>query len=423
MKNQFSYGSKYNSQIQQTPFGNSQIIKTNNQQSKSRLPIFDDYKIQQPQSFSQFNNFSIKQLQTQQKIDQTQQQSYNIVQLPKGLNNIGNNCFMNAIIQMLYSIKQFRKAILDLPVKQLQTDSISFHLQSLFQELNFSKIQYSINPTQFYHEILKKHNQFQFGRQEDAHEFLLCLFQTLGSECKNQQNEQSFFDDIKNFFEDIFLGNNRDLEQKIEKEWKQKRQLENNIITNLFVGLFSNKIICKNCQFEQIHYEEFNVLALSLEYYLESCLLNELIKFQFKPQIITNYKCQKCQQDEHQLIQKIAKLPKILIIQLKRFNYLNSAQRINTNIIFPLDNLSLIEQCTPNIRSCSYDLQTIIHHSGTCNNGHYYATCKYIENNSIKWFRFDDSIVEEAQLEKRQYDTYGTPTPYMLIFEQKQYAQ
>ncbi|CAD8074010.1 unnamed protein product [Paramecium sonneborni] len=119
---------------------------------------------------------------------------------------------LNVIIQMLYSIKQFRKYILDLPFKQLKTDSIIFCLQKLFQVLRFSK-QITLNPFQFYHAFCRnikqlflkmKNIQFQVGRQEDAHEFLFCSFQTLVHECKSQSSKNNFLTILKTFLKTFF---------------------------------------------------------------------------------------------------------------------------------------------------------------------------------------------------------------------------
>lgn len=41
-----------------------------------------------------------------------------------------------------------------------------------------------------------------------------------------------------------------------------------------------------------------------------------------------------------------------------------------------------------------YDLYALVNHIGSLSGGHYYADIKSFENQ--KWYRFDDSIVEEV---------------------------
>ena len=59
---------------------------------------------------------------------------------------------------------------------------------------------------------------------------------------------------------------------------------------------------------------------------------------------------------------------------------------------------------------------------GTCEHGHYYrynwiiyilSTCRYDYEN---WYRFDDSTVDNVNIFGRKYETFGTSTPYMLIY-------
>lgn len=77
---------------------------------------------------------------------------------------------------------------------------------------------------------------------------MLSLFSSLGFENRKPVGFSNFFDEIKNFFSEIF-GNNENLDEIIEKEWKKKREVETNIVTDLFVGMFSNELTCKNCTY------------------------------------------------------------------------------------------------------------------------------------------------------------------------------
>ncbi|OXU16284.1 hypothetical protein TSAR_011515 [Trichomalopsis sarcophagae] len=96
---------------------------------------------------------------------------------------------------------------------------------------------------------------------------------------------------------------------------------------------------------------------------------------------------------------KFVKLPFILTFHLKRFQYdVNSESNIklNNKVIFPeVLNLNSIidsfEEKNDAEDSYFYELFSIIIHSGTAVQGHYYAYIKDLERN--EWFCFNDSTV------------------------------
>src|SRR4029078_56952 len=82
-------------------------------------------------------------------------------------------------------------------------------------------------------------------------------------------------------------------------------------------------------------------------------------------------------------------LPKILIIQLKRFE-MNNRLIKKENIMYYTDELNLNEYCNTNvIGNKVYELYGIVEHSGSYNGGHYLCSIKY--NN--KWYTINDENV------------------------------
>ena len=76
------------------------------------------------------------------------------------------------------------------------------------------------------------------------------------------------------------------------------------------------------------------------------------------------------------------KLPKILIIFLKRYN--NSNMKLNSNIDFPLTDLDMSKYVLGyNKSKYIYDLYAVSNHVGGSFGGHYYAYCKNNDNNWI----------------------------------------
>ena len=149
---------------------------------------------------------------------------------------------------------------------------------------------------------------------------------------------------------------------------------------------------------------------------IEKCLDLFSAKEQLDPQ--NEWYCNKCK--EHQRAFKkidIWSLPKILIIQLKRFSYKNIIfrEKLETFIDFPLEDLDLskfvkgpIDEKEPPI----YNLMGISQHFGVLGGGHYTAVCK--NPNNGKWYNFDDKHVSEAG-EKR----LKTSAAYLLFYQRK----
>ena len=90
------------------------------------------------------------------------------------------------------------------------------------------------------------------------------------------------------------------------------------------------------------------------------------------------YKCPKCKESiaaKNKI--ELYQIPKILIIQLKRFE---NGQKIKTFIDFPLKSLDISPFMSPSSPTCSdsnykYDLFAISNHYGELEYGHYDAYC------------------------------------------------
>ena len=72
-------------------------------------------------------------------------------------------------------------------------------------------------------------------------------------------------------------------------------------------------------------------------------------------------------------------------------SYMRQVYTKNDKFIdFPLKDLDLREHCDPNAKldNCKYDLYGVIHHTGSVDAGHYYATIKN-DIDSEEWFMFN----------------------------------
>lgn len=120
--------------------------------------------------------------------------------------------------------------------------------------------------------------------------------------------------------------------------------------------------------------------------------------------------CPSCK-DHKQATKKIDlwNLPEVLIVQLKRFQYVhNIAHRINSSVSFPAE-LDLQSVTLKPGENCRYRLTGVIHHSGGVGGGHYTAHAR----NSLdgRWYSFNDSSVSLSE------PSSPSGTAYVLFYQ------
>ena len=137
--------------------------------------------------------------------------------------------------------------------------------------------------------------------------------------------------------------------------------------------------------------------------------IDDCLKLFTKSEELKDIQCEKCKKKT--LFKKtleIERLPKYLVIVLKRFKYiLTSPVKITNLIHFPLEDLPLRNYLSQKNMNYTYNLFGVINHSGTLEGGHYNST--FLINNS--WFLFDDNFVEEIK------GGIETNKVYMLIYK------
>ena len=123
--------------------------------------------------------------------------------------------------------------------------------------------------------------------------------------------------------------------------------------------------------------------------------------------------CENCKKKQKAIKKiEIYNSPKILIIQIKRFNHYN---KINTKVNFPLKDLDINNYIISNKNNSSikYDLFAVANHYGSLNYGHYTAFCKNSLTN--KWYHYNDSMVTEINDESLIISSNA----YVLFYRQK----
>lgn len=393
-----------------------------------------------------------------------------------GITNLGNTCYMNSVLQCLsatdllnhylrsiYFKINLREGVKRLYIDKLRKknriielshnvmkskfkDSVTYRLYQLMSIM--WNCRSSTTPKYFKSSFDSHCKTFKGYQQHDAQEFLLTLLDRMHDELKTdiEIDKYNFNDDYVKYIQykvELFsqLNNpnlpeqqkqiiqqqiNNLIQQNINKEIylngidKKIDFLKKNhsIISDLFLGMYLNQIICSECKYNSFSYEPFNILTLeicdnnlSMFNNLQECLNNFL-----KPELV-DYTCEQCKnKSKSQKIISIFSLPEKLIIQFKRFKFINGrSAKINSLIDFPLDNVDF-KQFENNIHP-PYELYGIVHHSGGTNGGHYVATTKNPIN--FKWYEFNDSNLQEINNPNRIIDR----TAYILFYQRKRLTE
>ncbi|KAL3523697.1 hypothetical protein ACH5RR_016531 [Cinchona calisaya] len=291
-----------------------------------------------------------------------------------GLKNQGATCYMNSLLQTLYHIPYFRKAVYHMPTTEndMPSGSIPLALQSLFYKLQYSDTS-----------VATKELTKSFG-----------------------------WDTYDSFMQHDVQELNRVLCEKLED--KMKRTVVEGTIQQLFEGHHMNYIECINVDYKSTRKESFYDLQLdvkgcrdvyaSFDKYVEVERLEGDNKYHAE---------QFGLQDARKGVLFID-FPPVLQLQLKRFEYdfvRDTMVKINDRYEFPLqldldreNGKYLSPEADRGVRNL-YTLHSVLVHSGGVHGGHYYA---YIRPTlSDQWFKFDDERVTKEDMKRALEEQFG----------------
>jgi ubiquitin carboxyl-terminal hydrolase 2/21 len=124
---------------------------------------------------------------------------------------------------------------------------------------------------------------------------------------------------------------------------------DNSIITDLFSGQLLSRTTCTTCGFESLAFDNFWDLSLSFTRglsMLDGCDLLRMLDQFLKEELLDDlFNCERCKQKrKFKKCFVIWRLPKVLVIHLKRFHYGKyKKEKITQNVRFPVHDLNLTE--------------------------------------------------------------------------------
>lgn len=292
-----------------------------------------------------------------------------------GLANIGNTCFINSFIQSLSHTYEFNEFLDNEYLKNEK--SILLNEWDSLRKLMWAK-NCSISPKRFIYYIYlvskQKNAVFQSHSQEDVSEFAYFLLDVF-NEYLRKPKEYTIKKD-----------------NKFENFIKQSYKKEHSVIIDLFYGVQVSKVADMKDQIINEHPEMFSLLNIHI---LRSQSVKQLIEDYCKEEHLTDEN-RYAMPNTNQLVDAkrslyFYKLPKILIIVLKRFT--NITTKINVKI--ELDEYLNLEDLSEN-KQIKYELYSINSHSGGLRGGHYTSTIK----NNKKWYQINDISIRQINFHR-----------------------
>ena len=324
----------------------------------------------------------------------------NIISSLIGLNNLGNTCFMNTCLQNLIHCKPLIKELLKIK-NEVFTKKISSSFLNLC--LNISKTQKSFSPNDFRNTFCYKHYQYANYGQHDTVELLRTLLDDISKELNTIKI-------IPKYYELKTENKSKEIQNNEYHNWYLTR--ENSIIISIFYAQIINTFTCE-CGYKSFSFEKILDIPLLLpnnKYSDNLNLINLLNNYLSGEKFKWDSKCEKCKEKNlyHQKSIQFAKLPKILVFSIQRYNYL-SYGKSNKSVSFndEIDLSNFIDKDLVKQKNTKYKLFGVSNHSGTLDFGHYYSYTKV--NN--KWYEFNDSSVYQRSI------SYNSSNVYALFYE------
>ena len=318
-----------------------------------------------------------------------------------GLENYGNSCYCNSVIQLLYHCSPLRLRALEIYTSEAPLrppeDTILFRFCELvFLMQTHKKKKNYLGPSAFIQRIKRGNVMFDNLMQQDAQEFAMYVV--------NEMIEE-------------------------ERALLKLTLTDLTPIQSIFQGEFASETSCLECETKSVRRETFIDLSVDIE---QNCSLSQCIENFSAPEYLTGhdkFHCDACCAHvcarRSLLIHKLP--PSALLVHLKRFKFVEERQafkKLAWHVAIP-SQLSIPTGVTSGTNQPELlDLVGFVVHQGAGPTLGHYVSC--IRSGSV-WRKFDDDEVTEiSERDIQQY--FGVPftveggvtsTAYILLYERR----
>ncbi|XP_060851523.1 ubiquitin carboxyl-terminal hydrolase 8-like isoform X4 [Rhopalosiphum padi] len=300
----------------------------------------------------------------------------------RGLQNLGNTCYMNSILQCLSSTEDLVKYFMNIYSQFVNHKSrtkglVAKEFSNVIKNL-WSQSGRSFQCQQFKDSIGEYKDMFKHYDQQDSHEFLTILLDWLHDDLNQPEDNR------------IILGASKETG---EEDWGHWTKANNSIIQQLFYGQQKSTVSCDTCFEKSVTFEPFSSLSLPLPSESNKCTLSDCLQLYLNGESICGWHCPRCKRSRDATKKlDIMRLPPYLIIHLKRFS--SNGYKKNSNVEFSKTDLDMSNFINGlEHRNWKYCLYGVSNHSGSLDGGHYTASC--LKKSINKWYKFDDIRVYE----------------------------
>jgi len=256
-------------------------------------------------------------------------------------------------------------------------------------------------------------------------------------------------------------------EEEAAEAWQGYLKMNESIITDIFGGQLQSCIECQHCKHISRTFDPFMDLCVEIPRSDSKSMLAKTLSFtdsakctlaaclnKFMGEEVLEgenmWRCDKCKQPRKAVKRlSLYKLPKVLVISLKRFRWgASSRDKVTADVNFPIDEpldvRPFLAQERPSAAgdNCLYDIVGVANHIGGTGFGHYIAHCNVNSNSDsstssdsaggavaaakmgpqsnphkasqpAKWMCFNDGKVSKT----KNSAAIGGPSAYLLFYQ------
>ncbi|CAG7910355.1 unnamed protein product [Brassica rapa] len=347
-----------------------------------------DFKMETLNPSSSSNNrafslSSVKKVDGPDSLDRELTFTKTIRKIGAGLENLGNTCYLNSVLQCLTYTEPLAAYLQDVAHEQrcrvagfCALCAMQRHVRTALQSTGRS-----LAPKYLVSNLRCVSQNFRKCRQEDAHEYMINLLECMHKCC---------------------------LASGVPSE--SSDAYRSSLVHKIFGGSLRSQVKCAQCSHCSDKFDPF--LDLSLDISRADSLQRALLRFT-AVELLDNgskvYQCERCKQKVKAVKQlTVFKAPSVLTVHLKRFEAYRS-EKIDKKVEFPpaIDMKPFVSG--PYEGNLKYTLYgVLVHCGGSIHSGHYYC---FVRTSSGMWYSLDDNEVIQAS-EKTVFNQKA----YMLFY-------